>query len=85
MGILGPLDDLLVPPRQQQGTRVADLGLDQAEITGGIEQAGVPAFPVRQQFFDLIAECYGPTVAEAATGDNDGCISLGVCCLRFLR
>ena len=71
MRILGSLPDLLVPSGQQQGSGIADMGLDQAKIAGCIEQAGIPAFPVRQQFFDLIAKTHGPTVAEPAPRDND--------------
>jgi len=71
MRIFGSLTNLLVTPGQQQGAGIADLGLDQAEIAGCIEQAGIPAFPVRQQFFDLIPKAHGPTVAEPAPRDND--------------
>ena len=71
MRVLGSLTDLLVPAGQQQRTGIADLCLDQAQIAGRIEEAGIPAFPVRQQFLYLIPKTHGPTVAEPAPRDND--------------
>lgn len=71
MRVFGSLPDLMVSPGQQQGIGITDLCLDEAEIACRIEETGIPAFPVRQQFLDLIAKTHGSTVAEAAPRDND--------------
>ena len=41
---------------KQQGMRIADLGLDNAEVAGRVEEAGIPALPVGQQLFNLVAK-----------------------------
>ena len=56
---------------QQEGVGIADLGLDKPKITGRIEQAGIPAFPVWQQFFDLIAKIHARNVTERYRRDNE--------------
>ena len=71
MCVLCLLPDFLVATRQEQRIGIANLGLDEAEVARSIEQTGIPAFPVRQQFLDLIAKTHGPTVAEPAPRDND--------------
>ena len=71
MCILCSLTNLLVPPGEQQRPGVADLRFYQSEIAGCIEEAGIPALPVGQQFLDLITKTHAPTVAEPAPRDND--------------
>ena len=71
MRVFGPLPYLLVSPGQQQGAGVTDLRLDETEIAGRIEETGIPAFPVRQQFLYLVPKTHEPTVAEPAPRDND--------------
>jgi len=56
---------------QQERIRIADFGLDQAQVAGGIEQAGIPAFPVGQQLFDLITETHRSNVYERSDRYND--------------
>ena len=51
---------------------VADPRLDQAEIAGRIEQAGIPTLPIRQQGFDFLAKAHGRNVTERPGQDNDG-------------
>ena len=58
--------------RQEQRIRVANFGLDQAQIVGCIEQAGIPAFPVWQQYFDLFSQIHCCNVYELNVADNDG-------------
>ena len=71
MRVFRALTNLLMPSGQQQGTGIADPRLDQAQVAGRIEETGIPAFPVRQQFLYLIPKTHGSTVAEPAPRDND--------------
>ena len=70
MGFLSTLPDLRVPSGQQQTTRLTDFRFDESEITGGIEQARIPPFPVGQQQFDLVAQTHCRNVTEPKAGDN---------------
>ena len=56
---------------QKQRVRITDLCADYAEITGSIEQAGIPAIPVRQQLFDLFAKVHRANVYDARNRYND--------------
>lgn len=56
MRVFRALSYFRVSAGQQQGIRIADLGLDKAKIAGRVEKAGVPAFPVRQQLFNLVSK-----------------------------
>lgn len=71
MCIFGPLANPGVTASQQQGIRVADFRPNQAEITGRIEQARIPPFPVRQKRFDLLAKTHPGNVTEATAADNE--------------
>src|SRR5690606_9046769 len=52
MRVLGRALHLRVPPAQQQRTRGAYFGADQAEIVRRVEQARIPAPPPRQNLLD---------------------------------
>ena len=81
MRVFGSLADLLVPPGQQQRTRITDPRFSQAKIAGRIEETGIPALPIRQQSLDLIAKTHGSTLAEPAPRDNDVDPTSGVAAL----
>jgi hypothetical protein len=71
MSVCSALAYLGMPPGQEEGVRVADFCLDNTKITGSIEQAGIPAFPVRQQFFNPITKCHRINVYDDNGRDND--------------
>ena len=72
MCFFGSLANLVMAAREQQRTGVANLGLDDAEVAGCVEQARIPPFPVRQQGFDFFAKAHGRNVTERPGQDNDG-------------
>jgi len=71
MRIFCTLANLRMATRQQEGIGVADFGLDNAKVAGGIEQARIPAFPVRQLGLDFVAKSHGRNVTECPWQDND--------------
>ena len=73
MRVFGALPNLLVTARQKQRPGITYLRLDQAKIAGCIKQAGIPAFPVGQQLFDLLAKTHARNVTERYRRDNDVC------------
>jgi hypothetical protein len=60
--------------RQQEGIRIADVGPDDAEIARGVEQAGIPAFPVRQSSLDFVTKSHECNVTEHPGQDNNGSV-----------
>ena len=77
MRLFGALLNLPVAPREVKGIGVADLGLDNAEIRRGIEQARIPAFPIRQQLLDFLAKTHRRNVTERLRPDNDRSLIFG--------
>jgi len=71
MRIFRALSHLRVASREKQGIGVADFCFDQAEITCRVEQTRIPPLPVRQQFFNLIAQVHHRNVYERGDRNND--------------
>ena len=69
--VLRLLADARMAISEQQSTGIADLRPDQPEVARGVEQAGIPAFPCRQEFLDLFAQVHRSNVYDRAHGDND--------------
>jgi len=70
MRIFRALPNLGVTACQQQRTRITNLGPNQPEVARRIEQTRIPAFPVWQQQFDLIAKTHARNVTEQQAPDN---------------
>lgn len=71
MGIFGFLPDACMAIAEQQRIRVAHLRFDDTEVAGGVEQAGIPAIPVWQQFFYLFAKIHRVNVYDTNRRNND--------------
>jgi len=56
--------------RQQERVGVADFCFDNTEIACSIEQAGIPALPVRQSSLDFVAKSHERNVTERPSQDN---------------
>jgi len=76
MRVFRALPDFRMAARQEQGIGIADLGLDDAEIAGSVEQAGVPAFPVGQLGLDFVAKSHERNVTERSWQDNGNALVL---------
>lgn len=64
VSVLGALPDFRVPARQQQRIGVADFRNDDSQIAGRIKETWIPALPIGQQGFDLVAKGHDRNVTE---------------------
>lgn len=71
MSVFRFLPDFRMSSSQEQRIRITNLGLDDAQITGSVEQAGIPAFPVRQKLLNPLTKIHRLNVYEAVSRDND--------------
>ena len=71
VSILCSLPNFGMSVRQEQRIRVANVGPDQAEVAGRIEQAGIPAFPIWQHDLNLFAQIHWLNVYEPDGQNND--------------
>ena len=60
-----------VPRPQQQTAGRTNARANQAKIGSGIEQAGIPLLPARQELIDLITQAHEPNLAQSHRSRNE--------------
>ncbi len=73
MRVFRTLPDFRVSVRQQQGIWIADFGYDYAQVAGRVKKTRIPAFPIGQQGFDLVAKSHGRNVTERSRQNIGNC------------
>ncbi len=69
--LFGRLANPRMPIREQQRRRVADARANDAEVHGGVEQAGIPAAPLGQDLLDELPEVHaGSLIAQSRCRGN---------------
>jgi hypothetical protein len=76
MRVFSALANLGMPAAQEKGIWIANLRSDNAEIARGIKKTGIPAFPVRQKFFNSCTKVHLVNVYEPTGRDNDATTGL---------